>query len=78
MHVHVHSGGQAIVGMVETPGEGIDRNQRINPMQSKLPMHMSPRCRARTRAGDALPIASDAERALPNARRQGAGRAQGQ
>jgi hypothetical protein len=34
-----------------TPGEGINRNQRINPMQSRLPMHLSPRCGARTRKG---------------------------
>jgi hypothetical protein len=33
------------------PGGGIERNQRINPMQSNLPMHVSPRCRARTRKG---------------------------
>jgi len=50
-HVHVHAGGQAVVGMIETPGVGIDRNQRINPMQSRLPMHRSRRCGARTRGG---------------------------
>jgi hypothetical protein len=48
-HVHVHSGGQAVVGMVETQGEGIDRNQRNNPMQ--LPLHRALKCRARTRSG---------------------------
>jgi hypothetical protein len=32
-------------------GVGIDQNQRINPVQSKLPMHLSPRCGARTRRG---------------------------
>src|SRR5437016_12381081 len=48
-HVHVHAGGQAVAGMVETPGVGSDRNQRINPVQSKLPMHR--RCGARTRSG---------------------------
>jgi len=32
-------------------GVGIDQNQRINPMQSKLPMHLSLRCGARTRSG---------------------------
>ena len=50
-HVHVHSGGQAVVGWSRPRGEGIDRNQRINPMQSKLPMHLSQRCGARTRSG---------------------------
>jgi hypothetical protein len=38
-HVHVHAGGQAVVGMVET-------------MHRKLPMHLSRRCGARTRSGN--------------------------
>jgi hypothetical protein len=50
-HVHVHAGGQAVVGTIETRGEGLDGNQKINPTQSKLPMHLSRRCRARTRRG---------------------------
>ena len=62
-HVHVHAGGQAVVGMVETPGEEIDRNQRINLMQSKLPMHLGPRCGGRTRSGS--PCRSPA---MPNGR----------
>jgi hypothetical protein len=33
------------------PGEGITRNRRLNPVQSKLPMHLSPRSGARTRRG---------------------------
>jgi hypothetical protein len=48
-HVHVHEGGQAIVGNVESRGEGSHRKQRINPML--LHMHQAPRCRARTRRG---------------------------
>jgi len=32
-------------------GEGLLRNQRNNPMQNKLPMHLSRRCGARTRSG---------------------------
>ena len=48
-HVHVHEGGQAIVGNVEAPEEGAHRNQRNNPML--LDMHRAPRCRARTRRG---------------------------
>ena len=47
-HVHVHDGGQAIVGNVEG-GVGSPRKVRINPMQSKLPMHQAPRCRARSK-----------------------------
>jgi hypothetical protein len=48
-HVHVHEGGQAIVGNVESRGEGSHRKRRNNPMH--LPMHQAPRCRARTRHG---------------------------
>jgi hypothetical protein len=49
-HVNVHAGGQAIVGNVGTPGGGISRNQRDSLMKSKLPMHLSPRCGARTKS----------------------------
>jgi hypothetical protein len=48
-HVHVYEGGQAIVGNVESRGEGSHRNQRNNPMH--LDMHRPLRCRARTRRG---------------------------
>jgi hypothetical protein len=46
-HVHVHEGGQAIVGNVE--GAGYAPNRRINPMH--LDMHRAKRCGARTRSG---------------------------
>ena len=62
-HVHIHSGGQAVVGVVEPRGGGIARNRRNNPMQSRLPMHRSPRCGARTRNGS--PCQSPA---MPNGR----------
>ena len=42
---------------------GLDGNRRINPMQSSLPMHVSPRCGARTRSGH--PCQSPA---MPNGR----------
>lgn len=45
-HVHVHEGGQAIVGNVEG---GCGPNWRIDPMQ--LHMHRAKRCGARTRSG---------------------------
>jgi len=50
-HDHVHAVGQALVGTIERPGVGIARNRRIKPLQSRSPMHRSPRCRARTRNG---------------------------
>jgi hypothetical protein len=61
-HVHVHSGGQAVVGTVEAPGGG-DRTKSEDPMQSKLPMHLSLRCGAKTRKGNACQSP-----AMPNGR----------
>ena len=63
-HVHVHAGGQAVVGVIAPPGgAGINQNQRIDPMQSKFPMHLSSRCGARTRSGSACQSP-----AMPNGR----------
>jgi hypothetical protein len=62
-HIHVHSGAQAVVGVVETRGVGIARNRRNNPLQSSLPMHLSRRCGAQTRCG--CPCQSPA---MPNGR----------
>jgi hypothetical protein len=31
-HIHVHAGGQAVVGTVESPGEGWSQKVRNNPM----------------------------------------------
>jgi hypothetical protein len=60
-HVHVHEGGQAIVGNVESRGEGSRRKERINPMH--LHMHQAHRCLALTRHGS--PCQSPA---MPNGR----------
>src|SRR5262249_23040191 len=49
-HVHVHEGGQAIVGNVEPRGVGSCQNQRNNPMH--LHMHQARQCGARTRLGN--------------------------
>ncbi|WP_442755875.1 HGGxSTG domain-containing protein [Methylocystis sp. JAN1] len=48
-HVHVHSGGQAVVGVVNPSEGGAQSKMEDNPMH--LPMQRSPRCAARTRAG---------------------------
>jgi hypothetical protein len=60
-HVHVHEGGQAIVGNVETTGGGVPNEIKEQPMQ--LPMHRARRCLARTRSG--RPCESPA---MPNGR----------
>jgi hypothetical protein len=73
-HVHVHSGGQAVVGVVEPPG-GRDRaKSEEQPHAWQLPMHRSPRCGARTRNGSRC-----RSPAMPNGRcRMHSGRAEGQ
>lgn len=84
-HVHVHAGGQAVVGMVAAPGHpgGGDASKieeqphakQIAPQITNAPEPAMP-CPDPSR--DAVPVASDGERALPDARRQGQGRAEGQ
>jgi hypothetical protein len=80
-HVHVHAGGQAVVGMVAPSGQpgGGDTikieeqphaKQLANAPQFALPCPDTGR--------DALPVARDGERTLPDARRQVTGRGKGQ
>ena len=57
-------------------GEGSHRNQRIKPMQSRLPMHLSHDAE-RGRGAARLPVTGDAERPLPDARRTVTGRSEG-
>jgi hypothetical protein len=76
-HVHVHSGGQAIVGTVEgsTPANSSrsenqhDARQITNAPQSAM--------RSPNAEPELVPRASDAERPMPNARRNVAGSAEG-
>src|SRR5215207_7786768 len=68
-HVHVHEGGQAIVGNVETQGGGFASRSEGLPHAKQiahasvipLPGPDTPR--------DGVPIAGDAERSVPDARR---------
>src|SRR5262249_30193259 len=50
-HVHVHSGGQAIVGSVETPGGGASSKVEEQPHAKPIAYAPEPRCGARTRRG---------------------------
>lgn len=81
-HVHVHSGGQAVVGMVapqpNDPGGGDRANLEEQPHAKQIAHAQEPALPSPDPGRNGLPIARDAERALPDARRQGAGRAQGQ
>jgi hypothetical protein len=81
-HVHVHAGGQAVVGMVAPPpGQpgGGDRSNMEEQPHAKQIAHAPQSALPCPDAGrDAVPVARDGEWTLPDARRQGAGRGQGQ
>jgi len=80
-HVHVHAGGQAVVGMVAAPGQlgGGDANTfKEQPHAKQIAHAPEPAMPCPNEGPDALPIARDGERALPDARRQGQRRGEGQ
>jgi hypothetical protein len=77
-HVHVHAGGQAVVGMVAAPGGG-ERPKSEDQPHAKQIAHAPERALPCPDANrDAVPVASDGERAVPDARRQSAWRTEGQ
>jgi hypothetical protein len=71
-HVHVHAGGQAVVGTIEAPGGGARPKPKDQPHAiayapgAEMPSANSER--------SSVPIASDAERSMPDARRPVPGR----
>jgi hypothetical protein len=73
-HVHVHSGGQAVVGMVETPGEGPKSKEQPHAISFAPDTEMPSANPERS----TVPSASDAERSLPDARRKVTGRPEGE
>lgn len=80
-HVHVHAGGQAVVGMVAAPGQpggGDASTFKEQPHAKQITNALEPALPCPDPQRDAVPIARDGERALPDARWQGQGRAEGQ
>ena len=70
-HVHVHPGGQAIVGAVETGGRGHDE-ERDQPHARAIEYAPGTPMRCPDTAGDAVPRAGgEREDAMPAARRRG-------
>lgn len=67
-HVHVHSGGQAVVGMVETPGGGDGAISEEQPHAKQIAHAPEPTLRSPDQEREALPVAGDEERPLPDAR----------
>jgi len=69
-HVYVHAGGQAVVGMVESPAGG-DRTKSKDQPHAKVTADTSQSSlRSADAEGERVPITSDAERPLPDARRK--------
>ena len=71
-HVHVHPGGQAVVGTIERPGGG-DRSKSEEQPHAKHNVHAlthapEPPMWSPDAERDAVPVARDGERPLPDAR----------
>ena len=73
-HVHVHAGGQAVVGMVETPGGGDRPKLEEQPHARQITHAPQPTLPGPDTERDAVPIARYGERPLPDARGNIAGR----
>jgi hypothetical protein len=70
-HVHVHAGGQAVVGTVETQGGG-DRSKSEDQSDAKqIADAPQPTMWSADEEREPVPVAGDAERPLPDARRPG-------
>jgi hypothetical protein len=86
-HVHVHSGGQAVVGVVEAPGGGVQPKSGNQPNGSKTTAKTS-QLAHRTVAQPAvwsaeterapMPGAGDGKRPVPDTRRPIVGRSEGE
>ena len=76
-HVHVHSGAQAVVGTVETPGGGDRPKSEDQPHAKQIAYAPQPAMWSTDKAREPLPIAGDAERPMPDARRNVTGRTEG-
>ena len=78
-HVHVHSGGQAIVGAVESSrGSATTRRESGNPYDARQITHApQPALRSKNAEQDLVSSASDAERPMSDARRNVARRTEG-
>ena len=66
-HVHVHAGGQAVVGTVE--GIGNRPGSEGQPDAKQISHAPQPAMRGADKERESLPVAGDAERPLPDARR---------
>ena len=76
-HVDVHAGGQAVVGMVESPRGGDQPKLEDQPRAKQIAHAPQPAVWSADKERQRLPVSGDAERPLPNARRDVSGRPKG-
>jgi hypothetical protein len=76
-HVHVHAGGQAIVGAVEAGADVASGNQRRPDAKALTHAPVAPLWREDQKR-QAVPLAGDAEREMPDARRSVARSSEGE
>jgi hypothetical protein len=67
-HVHVHAGGQAVVGMVAAQGGG-DQSTPGDPHAKQIAYAPQPTMRSADKERQPVPVTSDAKRSVPDARR---------
>jgi hypothetical protein len=78
-HVHVHSGGQAIVGNISRPGGGDHTKSEEQPNAKQITDAPQPEMRSTHEIQRAaVPISGDAERPLPDSRREVVGSPEGE
>jgi hypothetical protein len=76
-HVHVHEGGQAIVGNIESRGVGDRQKSEDQPHARQIAHAPEPAMWSADKEREPVPITRDAERSVPNARRNVARRSKG-
>jgi hypothetical protein len=67
-HVHVHAGGQAVVGVVGTPGGGDQKKTEEQPGAKQITHAPEPTLWSANEERDPLPISRDDEWSLSDAR----------
>jgi hypothetical protein len=77
-HVHVHSGGQAVVGVVENSGTGSQAKSEDQCDAKQIAHAPQPAMRSLNAEPEPVPSTSDAERPMSNARRKIAGSTEGE
>jgi hypothetical protein len=76
-HVHVHAGGQAVVGMVQTPGGGDRQTSEGQPHARQIAHAPEPTMWRADQEREPVPISGDEEQPLPDARRNVSRRPEG-